>query len=293
MIISLIALIILSCLLGVCNCVSHAIMCKKSQLYNTLPPRLCVVLFEMTLALLQLTAICVVLASCVVVVVSDVHQPLVLHHVRSHNLKIVLFLSCDDRRTQFQSIRLAHQLNVWPRSVAICSTGVESGADVPLNLKRLFHHANQRVGIVLDLQCPAHCLRPLLAAASRQWLFHRRYVWLLFAESVDPVFEWLAAENVNVDAEITAASPRGDDDWDLWDVYNPSYQRGGQLNVTHMQRWRSPLEGNATTTAKSAFWQRSKHGQRRQFHGLQLKGVLTVRWMWKETPACSYFKNHI
>lgn len=213
-------------------------------------------------------------------VVGLVHQPLVHHHLRQHQLNVVLFLSCD-QRSQFESVRLANQLNVWPSSLDICKRVYPSsdGHVDPLD-ESPFHHASQRVGVVLDLQCPERCLRPLLAAVSRQWLFHRRYVWLLFGKNVDDVGKWLDGENVNVDAEITAATKRVPDNdkvvvdgyWDLWDVYNPSFVRGGRLNVTHLQSWRSAGMSDPIKTTIS----QSKHEKRRNLRGLQLRGVLTV-----------------
>lgn len=200
-----------------------------------------------------------------------IHLPLVRHHILANRLRIVQFLSCE-RRLEFQCHRLAHRLNVLAGSADIR----RNRSALPA-LRRLHAH---RVGVVLDLQCPPAAVRPLLAAVSAHQFFHRRFVWLLFGRDVGHIVELLAGENVNADAEVTAATEEGadggggDDDgdgWSLWDVWNPSFARGGRLNVTLMGRWPADAE------QLQAIGQQSKYERRRDLGGLVLKGVLTVR----------------
>lgn len=233
--------------------------------------------------------------------IGSVHLPLVQHHLIANHVRIVVFLSCD-QRTQIESVRLAYRLNLMASSVDIrqwfgsdSDNSNETGTDnaqttfnddspIGVEFRRLFRPCNHRIGIVLDLECPLRAVRSVLAAASQRIYFHHRYYWLMFASNEEQLHRLLEHENVNVDAEITAATPArldGDNSvdangaasgWDLWDVYNPSFVRGGRLNVTHLQRWDA-----TTTVARLPIDRMSKYESRRDFQGLKLKGVLTVR----------------
>lgn len=57
--------------------------------------------------------------------------------------------------------------------------------------------------------------------------------------------------------------------YNLYDAYNPSSTRGGKLNVTQIGMW-SPDAGY------NLFDNKAKLENRRDFHGVTFKGVVTV-----------------
>lgn len=214
--------------------------------------------------------IAIVAAALLRPTVATVHLPIVRHHLLANRLRVVELLWCDVR-SPADVMRLCHTLGVSAGAADL------HGIGRPDRLHRHFYMHNHQVGVVLDLTgCPERQVRALLHAASAHTLFHRRYVWLMFADGVSRIYDLLEDENVNVDADITVAVPAtlstvvGEVQWDLWDVYNPSHVRGGRLNVTLLQRWRAGMEPRWPVDMQS------KYERRKDFHGLKLKGVLTV-----------------
>lgn len=56
-------------------------------------------------------------------------------------------------------------------------------------------------------------------------------------------------------------------DYQLFDVYNPSYKRHGKLNITEIER---------SSNIGSEFHSQSKFEERRNFGGLTFHSVITV-----------------
>lgn len=42
---------------------------------------------------------------------------------------------------------------------------------------------------------------------------------------------------LSINAEVTVALSQKNQSYELYDVYNPSYRHGGELNVTYMGHW--------------------------------------------------------
>ena len=72
--------------------------------------------------------------------------------------------------------------------------------------------------------------------------FNESYFWLLHTTAGDRLpLELLDRLPLSVNAELTLAV-RGNgstDRFELYDVYNPSYRHGGELNVTEMGYWKA------------------------------------------------------
>lgn len=74
--------------------------------------------------------------------------------------------------------------------------------------------------------------------------------------------------NLNIDAEVTVVIPSITGWYDVYDVYNPAFERGGQLKVSKIGFYNS--SGFSFTT------QESKYMLRRNFDGVQFKTVVVV-----------------
>lgn len=232
---------------------------------------------------MQSIVLVILLVASAVSASASVHLPLVHKHVRQHKLKFLHHLSCDTA-AGFSLLRFGHRSQLWSGTTDI-------RRDATQKLDASFHHHNHRVGIVLDLQCPLAAVWPLLAAVSERMYFHRSFVWLMFARDAQQISELLANENINVDADITVATRNESDAsrevWDLWDVYNPSFERGGRLSVTLLQQWSS--ESGKRLLLMMPEGRKSKYERRKNFGGLRLKGVLTIN----DIPAGETLQSHL
>lgn len=203
-------------------------------------------------------------------------QSIIQHHLRVHQTHVVLFFSCN-RRTELQSLRSAHYLNVFTSVLDIRHR-------LDDYVQQYFGQSYDRFSIVLDLECsPADRLDAVLSAASQQRLFGRRFVWLLFARDVRHVEQLLSVVNLNVDADITAVTMRtingdadeaGDEVCDLWDVYNPSSARGGRLKITHLQVWPDTVQ--TQLIASTAGRRQRLYERQRDLGGITFNGLLVV-----------------
>lgn len=194
---------------------------------------------------------------------AHVHMNLVRHFLLENNIKTVLFLSCQSAEDLRHLLKDAHTIRVWTASVPIGGSSA-----VGLDYERFFWYHNHRMAVVTDLECPT--IRVVLDEVSKRSYFHQRYFWLIFADSATQSLALLGGENINVDAEITVALPAaGSRKYDLWDVYKHSHLRGGPLNMTFKYHWDEYI-------LQKKLIVESKYRRRINFHGLTLKGVLTV-----------------
>lgn len=58
-------------------------------------------------------------------------------------------------------------------------------------------------------------------------------------------------------------------EYEVFEVYNPSYRRGGKLNITRKYTWQSSVGPQPPS-------KQTRHERRKNFGGLTFTGVLTV-----------------
>ncbi len=158
---------------------------------------------------------------------------LVKDYTQVNGIAIVLLISCemDSESIKIESIsNLQHDglwTNVWDISI---------GSDLNnFDYHKFFDRYSNPLGVVINLQC--NQTKDFMREMSKRILFHHERKWLMISESLHEAFDILNQEHINFDAEIVVAIPLEDDFYDIYEVYNPSYSRGGWLNITLMGRW--------------------------------------------------------
>lgn len=164
-------------------------------------------------------------------------------YITSNDISVVLFVPCEKDndlfKTELSSIKY-HGLwtNVWDIRTD----------DVASNSKFFDRYSNPPC-IVIDLRC--NQTKPLLTEMSKRVFFHLQRKWLMWSESLEEVFDCLSEENINFDAEITVAIPSSQQgSYDIYEAYNPSYRRGGQLNIKTMGQWNEAIGWNVSNQTK-------------------------------------------
>ncbi|KAJ8670414.1 hypothetical protein QAD02_001673 [Eretmocerus hayati] len=146
-----------------------------------------------------------------------------------------------------------------------------SSLDMELTIQPIFDEMNlkdslrvnyYKIGVVLDLECPKRdtVLNQVINVVKGEWMpFNESYVWLMLMKNrqslmMMPLESLLADLPLSIDADLVAALPSDrydespDDvdghgvmgnfsEFELFDVYNPSYRHGGRINVTRMGSW--------------------------------------------------------
>lgn len=193
---------------------------------------------------------------------NNMNDMLFKDYIESNDINVVLLVSCetDDELTKVvQSIKdLQHRgiwTNVWDISTEVASNN------------QFFDRYSSPPGVVIDLQC--NRTKSFLAEMSKRVLFHQQRKWLMWSESRDEAFDYLSNENVNFDAEIIVAIPsRQGLDYGIYEAYNPSYRRGGRLNITAMGQWNKVTGWNVSSQTKIE--------RRRNLNGITFPTVVPV-----------------
>jgi hypothetical protein len=138
------------------------------------------------------------------------------------------------------------------------------------NLQNLFTYKSHQIGIIYDLRCPQ--TEQFLKISFQHQIFNASYNWLMFDASKDDAENVLKPQNINWNAEITVAIERNesDDAFPLYDVYNPSFIRGGRLNVTYKGEWSAEVRDLQALATPNKIVSRSN------FHGIRFFGSSVV-----------------
>ncbi|XP_046753140.1 uncharacterized protein LOC124416256 [Diprion similis] len=121
----------------------------------------------------------------------------------------------------------------------LMNSGIKTGfVYVPnrnLNMRQILTVNYYKLGVVLDLDCPGSHL--VLDQFTEQNIpFNESYSWLLVTNETMPR-TLLSTLPLTIETELVVALLVADDTFELYDVYNPSYRHGGDLNVTYMGKW--------------------------------------------------------
>ena len=134
--------------------------------------------------------------------------------------------------------------------------------------KNLLHFDHRSFAVIFDIKCER--TEKIFKVFSRNNFFNRSYNWLMFDDNLEHSHEMLSEQNINIDAEITLAVFENDSSSaKLYDVYNPSFKRGGKLNVTDKGIWSEDIGLNITLT-------QSKIERRSNLNGIVLHAVVVA-----------------
>jgi hypothetical protein len=131
-----------------------------------------------------------------------------------------------------------------------------------IHYRNFFAYKNYQIGIVYDLRCPQ--TENFLSISFQQQIFNASYNWLVFDESKKDAENALKPQNINWNTEITVAIEGNESDsFPLYDVYNPSFIRGGKLNVNLKGEWNGSLRDLKALATPNKIVSRSN------FHGIR------------------------
>ncbi|XP_011296663.1 glutamate receptor-like [Fopius arisanus] len=136
-----------------------------------------------------------------------------------------------------------------------------------LDMQRILKVHYYKLGIFLDLDCSGS--ETIFHQFQSQHLRHNEsYFWLMLTikSELPKYFEHLP---LNIATEMTAALRTPDGEHTLYDVYNPSYRHGGNLNVTLMGYWNVENGLNIQLT-------QYKYKRRGNLYGLGLNASIAI-----------------
>jgi hypothetical protein len=180
--------------------------------------------------------------------------------LEANNVRVGLILFCD-QVFAFKLLRLMQKYNIW--------SAFQDTTQSIRNPRKLFHARTHQIGVIYDVRCPN--TEQLFNISFEEHIFNASYHWLMLHDDLDNAKDLLRPQNINWDAEITLTVEQDNEtEYRIYDVYNPSYERGGQLNVTFKGVW------NSTIRELTQFRIPNKNIHRRNMFGLQFIGSSVV-----------------
>lgn len=192
---------------------------------------------------------------------------LIKDYLKTNYLTTMLLVSCGNEPTSMETLRVLHGnwINVWDISDASVLTD--------FNYDRFFGRYSQPHGVVVNLEC--NNTSSFMGQISKRILFHNERFWLMFHTDLENTFGILSQQNINVDAEIVLALPVDADyteeleNYEIYEVFNPSSNRGGRLNITQLGNWNKNDGFNIPV-------KQTKIERRRDLRGIILPSVISV-----------------
>lgn len=202
--------------------------------------------------------------SIIVTTVSSKTIQLLKDYIKLNDITVLLLVSCerDNELVTIESIDNLQHHGLWTNVLDISKDMVFPTVDY----HRFFGRYSHPPCVVLNLEC--NQTKAFMSEMSKRIYFHHERKWFMLSGSVAEAFEILNKENINFDAEVTLAIPAGNDFYDIYEVYNPSFKRGGQLNIVPMGRW---SEENGWNTTKQ-----TKIERRHDLNGIVFPTVIPV-----------------
>ena len=68
-------------------------------------------------------------------------------------------------------------------------------------------------------------------------LYDDLHYWLVISSKLEDVTDIIDDEAFTLSSEFVIAIPAHFNNYDLYDVYNPSKKRGGKMNITYYSEW--------------------------------------------------------
>lgn len=167
-------------------------------------------------------------------------------YIKSNDIAVLLFVSCerDNELVTIESIENLQHDGLWTNVLDISKETVFTTVDY----HRFFGRYSHPPCIILNLEC--NQTKAFMSEMSKRIFFHHERKWFMLSGSVAEAFDILNKENINFDAEVTLAIPSGEDFYDIYEVYNPSFRRGGRLHIVPMGSWSKEIGWNTTNLTK-------------------------------------------
>lgn len=194
------------------------------------------------------------------------HFLLLKDYTEPNDISVVLLISCE-KDNEFFTIKSIKELqhhglwtNLWNISTELAFTDFD--------YHRFFGRYSHPPCIVINLEC--NQTKAFMAEMSKRVFFHHERSYLMFGGSVDEAFDILNQENINFDAEIILAIPAGQELFDIYEVFNPSYSRGGRLNIASIGCWSEEIGWKQTV-------KQTKIERRHDLNGITFPTVVPVK----------------
>jgi hypothetical protein len=180
----------------------------------------------------------------------------------ANNVQICLVLFCD-QVFAVKLHRLMQKLSIW--------SAFQDTSQTIENPNKLFNSRTHQIGVIYDLRCPD--TEQLFSISFREHIFNASYHWLMFHNDLEVAKSLLRPQYINWDAEISLTIKQENGTaYQIYDVYNPSFERGGQLNATFMGVW------STTNRNLTPFRVPNKNVHRRNLFGLQFMASTVVSY---------------
>lgn len=89
----------------------------------------------------------------------------------------------------------------------------------------------KHLGVIVDATCQDETIE-IFAISSEFKYFNASYFWLMISNNYNSSVQLLRQQNINLDAEITLAIVDDNNNFALFDIYNPSFKYNAQLVIT-------------------------------------------------------------
>lgn len=193
---------------------------------------------------------------------------LIKDYLKVNYLRNILVISCGSQYKVNSSEMLnLHHDGIWINTLDISN----ESAIANFEYETFFVRLSSSLSIVVDLDCNE--ISEFLTQMSKRILFHYERYWLIFSSNLDRSFSILSLQNINVDAEIVLAIPdtvnNSKPTYDIYEVFNPSFKRGGRLNITQLGLWNEVFGLNIAL-------KQTKIERRRNLQGITFPSVVTV-----------------
>ncbi|XP_026674186.1 ionotropic receptor 75a-like [Ceratina calcarata] len=145
------------------------------------------------------------------------------------NVSRVAGFSCGEVESDYQITKILNEADI-----GVSVNQLKSTTDV----SRFLHTKYTKLGIFLDLQCwiANKDVIKLLDEASVYKMFDHLHQWLILANNMDSIIEYLNDTTFSIITDLVIAVS-DDDNYTLYDVYNHCKRCGGLLNVTKLGSW--------------------------------------------------------
>lgn len=139
-----------------------------------------------------------------------------------------------------------------------------------------------KLGIICDLTCQE--IEEFLNITSELNFFNASYSWLMISNDYNTSIAMLSHQNINLDSEITLAiEVKNYRNFDLFDVFNPSYKYGGELIVTP--------KGTYTTNRFKILTRKNKFQMRSDLKGIKINAGIVATGVKKGQSLLEYLEG--
>lgn len=210
-----------------------------------------------------------VLCGSILVCINSQTATLIKDYLNGNNLNTALLITCDSQNNfnAMETLLTLQYHRIW---ISVWDISHESPI-ADYNYDQFFMRLSNTHCVVVDGDC--NQTSSFMSEVSSRILFHYERHWLIFSSSFNESIDILGQQNINVDAEVSLAIPveRTDhDNYDIYEVYNPSSKHKGRLNVTRSGYW-------SKRTGLNMSQNQTKIERRRNMQGITFSSVITVR----------------